>query len=272
MELDFAKVEVMKNKILIILVGFLILVIIIFLSYSILLMEYYPHKIRGVNFNVHIGDEEMEEINLTLIQSKFNNKNLNSRYILSNNTRYEYDIFTITPINNSDIQISFGQRFDNSYFHGDMAYEVRFPGGYGDYGKAAEILRDEVEVFLVTIDLGHLASEIVIGDNDFDQLDDIFFGAVFFFLLSIIIVTVLLILYQKGKLIDAMLYGGSNSLSVLPAFFLLFLGTWALLQMLHNTFVSTSVNVCGAMCYAMSIFFIVGGVYVLRKLDYHNRI
>lgn len=245
--------------------------LLIFSIYSIYLTQQYPHKIRGIFFYLDNGRNELDHLNLSEVQLTLNNTGYSLKY--TNNLPYQFsgEGLEITPDDNPDVVIYLiKDNYSDIFFYGWMEYEVRFPGGYGDWGKAEEILSDKMGTILSILGLKSLENDIYIGDDDFVKMFEVLNSFIFFFLLSIILNFAFLYLYKKGVLLDKILEHRLTG-SELKGILLMFIGLFPLLFMFNELINAIIINnmkttVCTTICSVIAIIFIIVGFVSLFQL------
>ncbi len=263
-----------QKKVFIVFISLLVL----FSIFTFYLTQRYPHKERKAIVRV---DQEGYLLDGLVFSNAYTL--LNSNGYLANyttNPPFELEdyieILEIIPNGKEDISIYLIKN-DNSnvYFFGWIRYEIRFPGGMGDFGKAGEIIHDEMVQILEILNFEDLKNDIEIKSEWFfifsgDEFNEIAFFTFFTF----IIIFVFIMIYKNGLLMEKIL-NKQLYITERDGLLLLFLGMvpfFTMLNELRNIVTTGYLEIfsCCAIGLVITVTFILSGLHLIfrNKKDY----
>ncbi len=257
------------QKVLVIFISLLVL----FSIFTFYLGQQYPHKAMRISVRLDQGRYKLDDINVSEVQLTLNNSCYSADF--TNNTWFDpsdfLEVLEIIPNDNDNLVFFLikDNRLD-IFFIGWMEYEVRFPGGMGDFGKVEKILYDEMLQILGFLGLESLKNDIEF-DYNFGPNFDLYNEIAFFFFLSVILIFTFLILYKRGLLIDKIL-DKRLSLYERDGLLLLFLGMIPFLVMLNELINAIATNdaksiSCCTIILIVAIVLILSGLFLVFTSD-----
>jgi len=238
-----------------------IFVIILFLFgiYSIYLAQQYPHKITGVYFFLDFLDTGLDHLNLDDVREAFNDSDYMVDFTESPPLDFEGRSLEYKIPDKPDITIVLVEDDADVYFYGEALYEVRFPGGYGDFGKAQDELEEEMGNILSIINLDSFRDQMYFGDYDFAQMEDIINEVIFIAFLSVIIFYSFMFIFRKGELIEKIFMRNLSTLEII-GLLLVFMGSFPTTLMIYWVLIAGTATMCMGLCLVVAVLLIAVGI------------
>lgn len=256
----------------------LILLLVLFSIFTLYLTQRYPYKERKATVRVDQEGYFLDSMVFSSAYTALNSNGYSANY--TTNPPFEpedyIEILEIIPNGKDDIAIYLIKN-DNSnvYFFGWIKYEIGFPGGMGDFGKAGEILHDEMVQILEILNFEDLKNDIEITSDEFFIFSgDEFNEVAFFTFFTILVIFVFIMVYKNGLLLDKILEK-ELYITERDGFILLFLGMvplFVMLNELRNIVAGGYLEwlFCCTIGLVIAVIFVFSGLHLLlrNKKDY----
>ena len=246
-----------KNK-KIVAIAILIIISLLFASYTIHLMKKYPVRVNGISFWVGM-DVYLDEYDLPDVWNFFNSSQISQDYdvrLIDESDYYWYSYrLEILPHSEPYMSIFFTKDVEgDSYFWGGMEYLVDI-FGYGEYGQANDALKREMGIILDALGESDVIDTYSSDDNDFETLDIFFDEISYHGYAAVVVLYVFIMLFDGGRILNGY-FGGKVSLEEGLAPLLMFPGVWMLLLIITSELLRRGFMYADLACYAGALFFI----------------
>jgi len=260
--------------------AFLVVFVALLLSvggFSAYLLNEYPTRVQGIYFNLE-DDQYLDNYTISDVWGILNNSQIAGNYTVelveNSDDFWLRPLLQIIPKSEPHMRIYFGQdEYGDSMFHGNMRYEVQYPGLSDGYQEADQAMEREMSIILTAMGEPDLIQYYHSDDNDFAMIDNMIHSFLFFGGWALVIIYLFVMLYDGGKILGGYV-GGEVTFSEFYGPPVMFIGIWMLFMVLYINIFKMLFMPAHAVCYTVGLVFVLMPVTIIlmdRKQRQRNK-